>query len=350
MSTMPAPESTPTKYSRKDFLTDQEVRWCPGCGDYSVLNAGTTAFSQLGVPREKFVIVSGIGCSSRFPYYVNTYGFHGIHGRAPAIATGVALANPELLVWVVTGDGDGLSIGGNHLIHAMRRNVNLKIILFDNRIYGLTKGQYSPTSELGKINKSAPFGTVEQPLDPISLALACGATFVARSVDVYQKHLVDILRRAAAHKGCAFIHVYQNCNVYNDNAFAHFTDKDVRDDCNLELVHGKPLVFGKNKDKGIRVTRDHQVEVVPLGNGGSESDLLVYNSNDIPTAHLLAHLAPPKYPMPIGVFREVHMPTYEAMVHQQIDAVTAKRGAGDLEKLYHSGETWDVRPSSDPRI
>lgn len=342
------PPAAPNKsaapaYTRKDFLSDQEVRWCPGCGDYSVLNAGATAFAQMGIAREKFVIVSGIGCSSRFPYYVNTYGFHGIHGRAPAIATGVALANPDLLVWVITGDGDGLSIGGNHLIHSLRRNLNLKIVLFDNRIYGLTKGQYSPTSELGKINKSAPYGTVERPIDPISLALAAGATFVARSVDIYQKHLVDIFKRAAAHRGAAFIHVYQNCPIYNDNAFSDFTEKDVRDESNVELKHGQPLLFGKNRDKGIRVSSGHRAEVVALGNGVSEKDVLRYDANDLPLAHLMAHLNPPAFPMPIGVFREVQLPTYEDLVYRQIQDVTARKGAGDLAAVLGSGDTWDVR-------
>ncbi|MBI2060082.1 MAG: 2-oxoacid:ferredoxin oxidoreductase subunit beta [Nitrospirae bacterium] len=330
------------KLTRKDFLSDQEVRWCPGCGDYSILNAATTAFTHLNIPRERFVVVSGIGCSSRFPYYVNTYGFHTLHGRAPAVATGVAATNPDLLVWVMTGDGDGLAIGGNHLMHAMRRNVNLKIILFDNRIYGLTKGQYSPTSRLGQVNKTAPFGTVEPPVDPVSLALTCGATFVARSAAIYQKHLVDILGRAAAHKGCAFIQVYQNCPVYNDGAFEPFTEKDVRDDQNVEVAHGKPLLFGKNKEKGIRVA-GHKPEIVQLGGSVTEKDVLTYDSTDRSLAHLLAHLQPPEFPMPIGVFREVAQPSYESLIHKQISDVTAKRGPGDLAKLLNSGETWEIK-------
>ncbi|MBI2061872.1 MAG: 2-oxoacid:ferredoxin oxidoreductase subunit beta [Nitrospirae bacterium] len=364
-STAPAPA---LKLSRKDFQSDQEIRWCPGCGDYSILNAATTAFAQLGVPREKFVVVSGIGCSSRFPYYVNTYGFHGIHGRAPAIATGIALANPDLLVWVMTGDGDGLSIGGNHLLHAMRRNVNLKIVLFDNRIYGLTKGQYSPTSEFGKVNKSAPFGTVERPVDPILLALAAGATFVARSVDVYQKHMIEMLRRAALHKGAAFLHVFQNCPIYNDNAFTDFTEKEIRDDRNIELVHGQPLVFGKNKDQALRMGSGHRIEVVPMGSGArgsavereasrtrnnlsptmegrhdEASDVLHYDATDPATAYLLAGLKPPDFPMPIGVFRETQLPAYEELVHRQIRDITEKRGPGDLDRVFGSGDTWDVR-------
>ncbi len=226
--------------TKKDFQSDQEVRWCPGCGDYAILNAVQTVLPQLGIPRERFVVVSGIGCSSRFPYYMNTYGFHTIHGRAPAVATGVKIANPELNVWVVTGDGDALSIGGNHLIHAMRRNVGLKILMFNNRIYGLTKGQYSPTSEVGKRTKSTPFGSVDRPLHPLSLALGAEATFVARSVDVYQKHLMEVLKAAAAHEGTAFVEIYQNCNIFNDGAFESFTEKDVRSEMNIELEQGRP--------------------------------------------------------------------------------------------------------------
>ncbi|MBI2889919.1 MAG: 2-oxoacid:ferredoxin oxidoreductase subunit beta [Nitrospirae bacterium] len=337
----PRPPPAP-KLTRKDFLTEQEVRWCPGCGDYSILNATTQAFAQLGIPREKFVIVSGIGCSSRLPYYVNTYGFHGIHGRAPAIATGVALANPELHVWVVTGDGDALSIGGNHFIHTLRRNVNLKILLFDNRIYGLTKGQYSPTSEFGKINKSAPYGTLERPVDPIALALAAGATFVARSVDIYQKHLAEVLRKAAQHRGTAFIHIFQNCYVYNDNAFTEFADKDVRDERNVDLEHGRPVLFGKNRDKGIRLD-GMRPEVVTLGNGVTEKDVLTYDTRSLTLAHIFAQMAPPAFPMPIGILHQEERPPYEELVYGQLAAVREAKGAGDLRALFRSGETWEVR-------
>ncbi|HEY7162625.1 MAG TPA: 2-oxoacid:ferredoxin oxidoreductase subunit beta, partial [Acidobacteriota bacterium] len=254
----------PTPLTRKDFESDQEVRWCPGCGDYSILAQTQKVLPELNVPREKFVFVSGIGCSSRFPYYVNTYGFHSIHGRAPAIATGVKASRPDLFVWVVTGDGDGLSIGGNHLVHCMRRNVDLKIILFNNRIYGLTKGQYSPTSEFGKKTKSTPMGSIDYPVNPIHLAIAAEATFVARSFDIDTKHMQDTLVRAAKHKGTAFVEVFQNCNIFNDGAFKGFTDKDVRDDRVIYVQHGKPLVYGKNHDKGLRLNGTN-LEVVQLG-------------------------------------------------------------------------------------
>ncbi|MBI2932911.1 MAG: 2-oxoacid:ferredoxin oxidoreductase subunit beta [Planctomycetes bacterium] len=336
------PQTTP-KYTKKDFQTEQEVRWCPGCGDYSILNAVQQVFPQLGIPREKFVVVSGIGCSSRFPYYVNTFGFHSIHGRAPAIASGVKLANPELSVWIATGDGDGLSIGGNHLLHTLRRNTDVKILLFNNRIYGLTKGQYSPTSEMGKINKSAPFGTVEQPVNPISVALAAEATWVGRSVGVYPKHLIDTVKRMALHKGSAFLEIYQNCNVFNNGAFDSFTDKEVRDDANVVLEHGKPLVFGKNRDKGIRAS-GLKPEVVTLGqNGVTEKDLLVHDETSQSLSFLLSRLEPPEFPVPIGVFRAVSMPTLEQRVADQIQAARKKLGEGDLEKLFRSGDVWTVK-------
>jgi 2-oxoglutarate ferredoxin oxidoreductase subunit beta len=344
-----SPETTPTapvKYQKKDFATDQEVRWCPGCGDYAILNAVQIAFANLGIPREKFVVVSGIGCSSRLPYYVNTYGFHSIHGRAPAIATGVKIANPELQVWVGTGDGDALSIGGNHILHSMRRNADIKVLLFNNRIYGLTKGQYSPTSELGKINKSAPFGTVDRPINPISIALASGATFIARSVDIYAKHLQDIITRAAKHKGAAFIEIFQNCNVFNDGAFDSFTTREVRDDSNVALEHGKPLVFGKNRDRGLRLKNNFEVEVVTLGKDGvTEKDLIIHDEKNAHSsyAYLISRLTPPEFPMPIGVFRDVGMPSLDQRIHEQIAAARQKLGEGDLEKLLHSGDTWIVK-------
>src|SRR5262249_19614261 len=248
----PIPMSTEAHtLTKKDFQTDQEVRWCPGCGDYAILAAVQQVFPELGIPKEQFVVVSGIGCSSRVPYYMDTFGFHSIHGRAPAVATGLKLARPELEVWIATGDGDAMSIGGNHLIHTLRRNVGGKILMFNNRIYGLTKGQYSPTSELGKKTKSTPVVSVDYPFNPLSLALGAAATFVARSVDIFQVHLRDTLRRAAAHKGTAFVEIYQNCNIFNDKAFAYMTDKEAKDDNVLYLEHGKPLVYGKNKDKGI---------------------------------------------------------------------------------------------------
>jgi 2-oxoglutarate ferredoxin oxidoreductase subunit beta len=337
------PQTTPVKLGKADFQTDQEVRWCPGCGDYAILAAAQTVFAQLGVPRHKMVMVSGIGCSSRFPYYVNTYGFHTIHGRAPALATGLKLANPELQVWVITGDGDALSIGGNHFIHSLRRNVDLKILLFNNRIYGLTKGQYSPTSELGKLNKSAPFGTVDKPINPISLALASEATFVARSVDVYAKHLMEILKKAAEHKGSALVEIYQNCNIFNDKAFDKFTDREARGDWNLTLEHGKPLVFGAKREKGIRLN-GLKPEVVTLGeNGISEKDLIVYDETNRSLAHLICRLGYPEFPEPIGVFVNEKAPTLSERLDSQIADVKKKKGEGDLRKLLFAGDMWEVK-------
>jgi 2-oxoglutarate ferredoxin oxidoreductase subunit beta len=332
------------KLTRKDFQTDQEVRWCPGCGDYAILATVQRLMPTLGIPREKTVFVSGIGCSSRFPYYMNTYGFHSIHGRAPAVATGVKLSNPDLSVWVITGDGDGLSIGGNHLIHALRRNIDLKIILFNNRIYGLTKGQFSPTSEVGKKTKSTPFGTVDHPFKPMSIALGAEATFVARSIDVEPKHLEATLKRAAEHKGSAFVEIYQNCNVFNDGAFEAFTAKDVKAEKQLVIEHGKPLLFGADKKKGIRL-RDLNPEVVEIGKDGiTEKDILVYDEKQHSgaLAYLLSRFDLPDFPMPIGVFRDVERPVYEVMAKEQITAAQAKRGKGEVMKLLRSGETWTV--------
>jgi 2-oxoglutarate ferredoxin oxidoreductase subunit beta len=333
----------PQKQTRQDFMSDQEVRWCPGCGDYSILAQTQKALPEMNVPREKYVFVSGIGCSSRFPYYVNTYGMHGIHGRAPAIASGVKASNPDLFVWVITGDGDGLSIGGNHLIHCMRRNVDLKIVLFNNRIYGLTKGQYSPTSEFGKKTKSTPMGSIDYPVNPMHLAIAAEATFVARSFDIDTKHLSEILARAAAHKGVAFVEVFQNCNIFNDGAFKSFTEKDVRDDRMIYVQHGKPLVFGKNRDRGLRL-KGTGLEVVQLGNGITEADLLVYNEEDPSPvmAYLVAGLEYPDFPVPVGVFRRIQKPTYEALMENQVKRSIEMYGQGDLEKLFNSGDTWTV--------
>jgi 2-oxoglutarate ferredoxin oxidoreductase subunit beta len=333
----------PPKLGRKDFESDQEVRWCPGCGDYSILAQTQKVLPELEVPREKFVMISGIGCSSRFPYYVNTYGMHSIHGRAPAIASGVKLSNPELFVWVITGDGDGLSIGGNHLLHCMRRNIDLKIILFNNRIYGLTKGQYSPTSEFGKKTKSTPMGSIDYPINPIHLALAAEATFVARSLDVDTKHLVDTLQRTAKHKGAAFIEVFQNCNIFNDGAFRSFTDREIRDDRMIAIHHGKPLIFGKDHDKGL-ILKGTKLQVVNLGNGITESDLLVYNEEDPdPTlAYLLSGMSYPEYPVPVGVFRNIRKPTYDELMAGQHRKSVELFGKGDLTKLFNSGDTWVV--------
>jgi 2-oxoglutarate ferredoxin oxidoreductase subunit beta len=327
--------------SKRDFVSDQDVRWCPGCGDYAILAQVQKVLPELGVARERFVFISGIGCSSRFPYYVNTYGFHSIHGRAPAIATGLKVANPELSVWVVTGDGDGLSIGGNHLIHALRRNLDLNILLFNNRIYGLTKGQYSPTSETGKITKSTPYGSVDHPFDPIALALGAEASFVARSVDVETRHLQDVIRRAHRHRGAAFVEILQNCNVFNDGAFADVTEKATKADHTILLEHGKPLVFGSNRDRGIRL-RDFRPEVVQLGGNVTERDLLVHDEHNPALAYLISRLGPPEFPTPIGVFTAVSRPCYEDAVKAQIDAARAK-AAPDLAALFNRGDTWVVR-------
>jgi 2-oxoglutarate ferredoxin oxidoreductase subunit beta len=327
----------------KELSSDQEVRWCPGCGDYSILAQMKKALSGLGIAREKFVFISGIGCSSRFPYYMNTYGFHTIHGRAPAIATGLKLARPDLSVWVITGDGDGLSIGGNHLIHAIRRNMDLKIILFNNEIYGLTKGQYSPTSRIGTRTKSSPLGSIDTPLRPLSLALGADATFVARTLDVDIHHLTETLKRAAAHKGTAFVEVYQNCKIFNDGVFEYATDKSVKADNVLHLQHGRPLVFGKDHNKGIRL-HGLNPEVVELGNGIAKDDLLVHDEKaDEPSlAYLLSRMVHPAFPECIGVFRCVERPTYEEVLNKQVNDAIATRGAGKLEDLFASDETWVV--------
>ncbi len=325
-----------------DFASDQEVRWCPGCGDYSILAQMKKVLPTLGIPPEKTVFVSGIGCSSRFPYYMNTYGIHSIHGRAPAVATGLKITRPELSVWVITGDGDALSIGGNHLMHAIRRNLNINIILFNNRIYGLTKGQYSPTSVLGQVTKSTPNGVIDNPLHPLSVAIGCEATFVARSLDVNIKHLAMVLKRAAEHVGTSFVEVYQNCNVFNDGAFEYATGRDTRADSTLELEHGKPMIFGKNRDKGIRLN-GITPEVVELGKGVSEDDLLFHDEKVAePTlAYLLSRMTHPEFPEPIGVYRAVDHPRYEERLEEQI-AAAQKRGKGDLQTLFNSGETWTV--------
>lgn len=327
----------------KDLTTDQEVRWCPGCGDYSILAQMKKALLTVGVPKEKMVFVSGIGCSSRFPYYMNTYGFHTIHGRAPTFATGLRLANPDLQVWVVTGDGDGLSIGGNHLLHSIRRNVDIKILLFNNEIYGLTKGQYSPTSRIGTKTKTSPMGSVETPARPLTVALAAEATFVARTVDVDVKNLVEILQRAAAHKGSAFVEIYQNCKIFNDGVFEYATDKSVKLDNLLYLEHGKPMIFGKDKNKGIRLN-GLKPEVVEIGKDCAVDDLLVHDEKaDEPTlATVLSRMISPEFPEPVGVFREIRKPTYEELLDRQIADVRAKRGVGKLEDLFKAEDAWTV--------
>lgn len=328
--------------TRKDFVSDQEVRWCPGCGDYAILAQMQKVLPDLGIPRENIVFVSGIGCSSRFPYYMNTYGVHSIHGRAPAIATGVKSANPDLSVWVITGDGDALSIGGNHFLHCLRRNVDLKVLLFNNRIYGLTKGQYSPTSLEGHRTKSSPMGSIDYPLHPLSVAVSAEATFVARTQDTNTKHLSQILQRAAAHKGTAFVEIYQNCVVFNPTAWDHTTDSDIRDDNILYLEDGKPLIFGKDRDKGIRMN-GLQPEVVNLSDV-DEQQLIVHNeSEDNPHyAYMLSRMEDPHMPLPFGVLRSVSRPTYDELLLGQVDQAVEQKGRGDLEQLFKSGDTWTV--------
>jgi 2-oxoglutarate ferredoxin oxidoreductase subunit beta len=329
-------------YTRADFQTDQEVRWCPGCGDYTILASVQQFLAGLGRPREQFVFVSGIGCSSRFPYYMNTYGMHSIHGRAPAIATGIAVTRPDLSVWVVTGDGDALSIGGNHLIHALRRNVNIKILLFNNQIYGLTKGQYSPTSELGKTTKSSPFGTIDHPFNPVSLALGAEATFVARTLDMDREHTQMVLQKAYEHEGAAFIEIYQNCNVFNDKAFIQLTGKEERVHNRINLEHGKPIVFDEGK-KAV-VLRDGQAVIVD-SNSVDPGAILVHDETrpDPSVAFALSRLSHGPYgPTPLGVFRNVSRPTYDAEMNRQLEEARAQRGPGDLSKLIRSLGTWTV--------
>lgn len=326
----------------KNFESDQEIRWCPGCGDYSILAQMKKMLPELGLPPEQIVFVSGIGCSSRFPYYMNTYGVHSIHGRAPAVATGLRLARPDLKVFVISGDGDSLSIGGNHFIHLLRRNVNLTLVMFNNRIYGLTKGQYSPTSLPGAITKSTPMGAIDHPLNPIMVALGAEATFIARSVDTHIKHLGEVLKRAAQHQGTAVVEVYQNCNVFNDGAFDYAQDRNQRDETTLELEHGKPMIFGKNRDKGIRLN-GLKPEIVTLGGAVVEDDLLFHDEQADPTlVYLLARMRHPEFPEPIGVFRDVQSPTFESQMQAQIDSAIGSRGKGDLNKLFNSGDTWQV--------
>ena len=331
--------------SRKDFVSDQDVRWCPGCGDYSVLANIQRVMPELGVPRENVVFVSGIGCSSRFPYYMDTYGFHTIHGRAPAFATGIKASRPELSVWVVTGDGDGLSIGGNHLLHAIRRNLDIQILLFNNRVYGLTKGQYSPTSALGMLTKTSPQGSIDHPVCPTAFALGCGATFVARTVDVDANHLQETLRRAHAHRGTSFVEILQNCPVFNDGTWAELENRKSRLDTALVLEHRKPLVFGPpDSQKGIAI-ENGLPKVIELDGGVDpvEQGVLVHNDHaPIAYANVLASLARPDFPLPVGVLREIDKPCYEDLLEQEVQDGIERRGPGDLRALLHSGETWTV--------
>ncbi len=327
--------------TRRDFATDQDVRWCPGCGNNAILAQMQKTLPELGVPRENIVIISGIGCSSRFPYYMNTYGIHSIHGRAPTLAMGLKCARPELLVWVVTGDGDGLAIGGNHFTHALRRNVDINILLFNNRIYGLTKGQYSPTSAHGTRTQSSPDGSIENPVNPVGVAIGSEASFIARTVDVFQQHCSEMLKRAAAHRGAALVEIAQNCIIFNDGAWAHLTDPDKRLEHVLYLEHGQPMRFGRQGEKGIRLNGLHP-EVVDVAVAGEEN-LLVHDEKAAePTlAYLLSRMGPPDFPTPVGVFRAIDKPVYSQQLLEQVRAAQAREPA-DLEALFRKGETWEI--------
>ena len=337
-------EEQTTTYTKKDFMSDQTVRWCPGCGDYSILSQVQTVLAESGIARENIAVVSGIGCSSRFPYYLSSYGFHTIHGRAPAFCTGLKLANPELSVWNITGDGDALSIGGNHLIHVLRRNVDIQILLFNNRIYGLTKGQYSPTSEVGKKTKSTPMGSIDSPFEPCSVAMGAGASFIGRTVDIFVKEQRAALKAAHEHKGTSFLEIYQNCNIFNDGAFGHITDRKTRDQAVLFVEHGEPLLFGgkSGPQKGIRLNpQTLSLEAVEIGDGFSVEDCLVHDETNESLAMLIVKLKPPM-PVAMGVIYRVTRPTYEEQVHAQLDEAKTKSGAGDLSRILSEGNTWVV--------
>ncbi|MDH7515265.1 MAG: 2-oxoacid:ferredoxin oxidoreductase subunit beta [Bacteroidota bacterium] len=341
MTTHPTETEQPG-FTAKDLASDQDIRWCPGCGDYSILAQIQRTLPTLGLKKEDFVFVSGIGCSSRFPYYMNTYGFHGIHGRAIAIASGLKSAHPNLLVWVVTGDGDCLSIGGNHFIHACRKNFDINVLMFNNRIYALTKGQYSPTSVYGQKTRSTPYGAIDHPFNPVLLAIGAECTFVARSMDRDPKHLQETIARAANHHGMSFVEIFQNCNIFNDGAFDLYTDKETKPDHTVFLEHGKPLVFGKENNKGIRLD-GFRPQVVDLSEH-SVNDLLVFDETSKELAFILAHMNDtPGFPMPFGVFLSIERPTYEDEMARQIQAVIEKEGKGDLMKLLREGNTWEIK-------
>lgn len=330
----------PSELNKKDFQTDQDVRWCPGCGDYSILAQVQRTLPTLGVPKEDFVFISGIGCSSRFPYYMDTFGMHSIHGRAPAIATGVKSLRPNLKVWVITGDGDSLSIGGNHLIHMLRRNVDLKVILFNNRIYGLTKGQYSPTSEQGKQTKSSPLGSLDYPFNPIALMLGADATFVARSIDTDAKGLQSTLKRMHAHQGTAVVEIFQNCNIFNDGVFSQITDRKTKADQQLPLIHGQPLRFGAKGEKGIAL--DGMTPIVVDTESHGVENLLVHDEGSVLIAQMLARMTYPEFPTPVGVFRAVNRPSYDALLQAQIDEARAARPGETVQDMLNAGLTWVV--------
>lgn len=339
-------ETTLSPLTAKDFATDQEVRWCPGCGDYSILAQVQKIMPSLGIPRENIVVISGIGCSSRFPYYMNTYGMHSIHGRATAVASGLKATRPELSVWIVTGDGDGLSIGGNHTIHLLRRNFDVNLLLFNNQIYGLTKGQYSPTSEEHKVTKSTPYGSIDHPFNPAALAMGADATFIARSMDRDPKHLQEMLLRSHQHRGASFLEIYQNCNIFNDGAFEVFTEKGTKPDNTLFLEQGKPLLFGAQLQKGIKLD-GFRPAIVDLGNGVSVDDLWVHDEKDFYKAQILVRMFEDPsieghLPRPFGVFYETQRPCYEAQLQEQIDQVITAKGKGNLDKLLRGNETWTI--------
>ncbi len=331
-------------YTRENFVSGQEVRWCPGCGDYSILATMQRTLSKFDLPKEKYVFISGIGCSSRFPYYMNTYGFHSIHGRAPTIATGLRCVNPELSIWVVTGDGDGLSIGGNHLMHSMRRNINFNILLVNNQIYGLTKGQYSPTSPIGKVTKSTPQGSIDYPINALCIAIASEATFIARTLDSIPTHMGSVLERAMKHKGVSFVEIYQNCNIFNDKAYEPITGREARDDRMVTLEHGKPLIFGKEGKKAIRL-KNLKLETIDYKEGMDPKELLIHNEQDPDPsyAYLLTQMEYPKMPVPFGIFREIVKPTYDEMLNAQVQDAIKKKGKGDLKELIYGPDTWTVK-------
>ena len=329
--------------TKKDFVSDQDVRWCPGCGDYAILAQVQKVFPNFGIPKENILIVSGIGCSSRFPYYMNTYGFHSIHGRAPAVASGAKLANPDLSVWVITGDGDAMSIGGNHLIHVLRRNFNLNILMFNNRIYGLTKGQYSPTSELGKITKSTPMGSLDYPFNPPQLALGASGTFIARTIDREQKHMADVIQAAYDHHGTSFVEIYQNCNIFNDGAFAELTEKETKGETQLLLEHGQPMIFGAENNKGL-ILDGANFKIVEIGKNYSINDILEHNIYDKNLAMLLSEITYiPELPVPLGILYQEEKPTYEDMMNEQIQQAIDLNGKGNLEKLIIGTNSWEVK-------
>ncbi|TVR23218.1 MAG: 2-oxoacid:ferredoxin oxidoreductase subunit beta [Nitriliruptor sp.] len=331
------------KLTKKDFTSDREVRWCPGCGDYAILATVQSLLADVGARPEKTVFISGIGCSSRFPYYMDTYGFHTIHGRAPTVATGLAITRPDLDIWIVTGDGDGLSIGGNHLMHTLRRNVNLNILLFNNEIYGLTKGQYSPTSPLGSVHKSTPMGSLDRPVNPVSLALGAEATYVARSIDTDRQHLSGVLRGAYEHRGTSFVEIYQNCNIFNDGAFAALREKGQKEHNQIRLVPGEPITFGPEGERAVIAEPDGSMRIVPTEEAGER--VVVHDPTRVEptTAFALSRLAPsPTGPTPIGVFREVDRPVYDDELRKQVAAARERYGEGDLVELLEGGNVWDV--------